>query len=388
MLEDLPATRENYHMVDDEFQLPVLAARYLADTSVGSDRKRAFLLSQSQGTSHLVLLVRELALVSSWTRAYVLQQEAVNLVSFPKRDSIRWRSASWRDSDAGYSGGRFAMDINAIWAPAALEATADILRSLTALGFTAARLDSLVPEIRESALREYAADSTALSRAVTVWKGARRHFTLTLTPRSIRAGTAAKLASLPQAERRYWQRVLRSQREPGDSLTFLALALDSAGKPIPVVNTDPATELFLDSDLEGARALTDIEPFLRAYPVGLFVEGLGPLVANDAYASPAIWKRFEEDRYHGPRVVWGREVNLLLLGLANRLTKKRSPEIEEALRRSLAAVNASGLQHNELWSYEIEGRRLKPVRYGTSSDVQLWNTTNLVVQYMLSRLPH
>jgi hypothetical protein len=279
------------------------------------------------------------------------------------------------------------MDINAIWAPAALEATAGILRSLTVLGFTAARLDSMVPEIQESALREYAADSAALSRAVRVWKGARRHFTLTLPPRSIRAGIAAKLASLPQAERRHWQSVLRSRREPGGALTFLALALDSAGKPIPVVNTDPATELFLDTELESARALTDIAPFLRAYPVGLFVEGLGPLVANDAYASPGIWKRFEEDRYHGPRVVWGREVNLLLLGLANRLANQRSPEIEEALRRSLAAVNASGLQHNELWSYEIQGRRLKPVRYGTSSDVQLWNTTNLVVQYVLSRLP-
>jgi hypothetical protein len=54
---------------------------------------------------------------------------------------------------------------------------------------------------------------------------------------------------------------------------------------------------------------------------------------------------------------------------------------------TLQAVNASGLQHNELWSYEIKGRRLVPVRYGTSSDVQLWNTTNLVVQYVLSKLP-
>ena len=45
------------------------------------------------------------------------------------------------------------------------------------------------------------------------------------------------------------------------------------------------------------------------------------------------------------------------------------------------------MQHNELWSYEIKGGKLKPVRYGTSSDVQLWNTTNLVVQYVLSKLP-
>ncbi|HMH55764.1 MAG TPA: hypothetical protein VK535_05835, partial [Gemmatimonadales bacterium] len=67
--------------------------------------------------------------------------------------------------------------------------------------------------------------------------------------------------------------------------------------------------------------------------------------------------------------------------------KDESGQFRKALRRVLDAVNASGLQHNELWSYEIRGEKLVPVRYGTSSDVQLWNTTNLVVQYALSRLP-
>ena len=61
--------------------------------------------------------------------------------------------------------------------------------------------------------------------------------------------------------------------------------------------------------------------------------------------------------------------------------------VDEALRLTLAAVQASGLQHNELWSYEVKQGRLLPIRYGTSGDVQLWNTTNLVVQYVLSKLP-
>jgi hypothetical protein len=61
--------------------------------------------------------------------------------------------------------------------------------------------------------------------------------------------------------------------------------------------------------------------------------------------------------------------------------------LDEALRRTLAAVQASALEHNELWSYQIEGGRLRPVRYGTSSDIQLWNTTNLAVQFMLAQLP-
>ena len=49
-------TRENYHMMDDEFQLPVLAARYLADTAVPADRKRRFLLDTADaGETRLAL---------------------------------------------------------------------------------------------------------------------------------------------------------------------------------------------------------------------------------------------------------------------------------------------------------------------------------------------
>jgi hypothetical protein len=79
-------------------------------------------------------------------------------------------------------------------------------------------------------------------------------------------------------------------------------------------------------------------------------------------------------------------VNLLLIGIANQVQGGSRPEFRDALRIILDAVNASGLQHNELWSYQIKGGKLIPVRYGTSSDVQLWNTTNLVVQYTLARL--
>ena len=100
-------------------------------------------------------------------------------------------------------------------------------------------------------------------------------------------------------------------------------------------------------------------------------------------------------------MVWGREVNLLFLGLAGEISRAttadgqpKDPEgepyvgaLRDALRRTLEAVNASGLKHNELWSYRVEGGRLVPTRYGTSSDVQLWNGTDLAVQFALSRLP-
>jgi hypothetical protein len=389
-------------MMDDEFQLPVLEARYLADSTVAADQRRRFLLEKTEGSaSRLTLMLREMALVAVETRPYVQAPRAVNLVGFPKRDPTHWRSASWRDSDAGYANGRFAMDINVIWAPTALAAIATILETLPGLGLSAQAIDSLAPEIRRTALSQYMHDPASLRRAVDIWKGARRHFEITLTPEEIRQRTRSKLAWLPELERSYWDKVMADHKEVQDSLTFLVLSLDGGGHPIPVVNTDPSTELFLNGAAPSDLVLRDVAPFLRPYPVGLFVDGLGPLVANDAYAAPEIWERFQADPYHGPRVVWGREVNLLLLGVANQIAsaldgsgQPRSPALEpyvrsldQTLRRTLDAVNASGLQHNELWSYEIKDGRLVPTRYGTSSDVQLWNTTNLVVQYVLSTLP-
>ncbi len=75
-------------------------------------------------------------------------------------------------------------------------------------------------------------------------------------------------------------------------------------------------------------------------------------------------------------------MNLISLGLA----KAPGSALQSWLQRILAAVDASGLGHNELWSYRIEGDRLRPTRYGSSSDVQLWNTTDLAVEFVLSRL--
>jgi hypothetical protein len=402
VLRALQATRENYHMMDDEFQLPVLEARYLEDSMVAVERRRGFLLEKADGGgSRLVLMLREMALVAAETRPYVQAPRATNLVGFPKRDATHWRSASWRDSDAGYAGGRFAMDINVIWAPAALTAIATILETLPGLGLSVQTIDSMAPEIRRTALGQYMRDPASLRRAIDVWNGARRHFEITLTPEEIRQRTRSKLAWLPELERSYWDKVMADHGEVQDSLTFLVLSLDAGGHPIPVVNTDPSTELFLNGSAPPDRVQREVAPFLRLYPVGLFVDGLGPLVANDAYAAPDIWDRFQADPYHGPRVVWGREVNLLLLGVANQIAaavdssgQLKNPaqepyihSLSQTLQRTLDAVNASGLQHNELWSYEIKDGRLVPTRYGTSSDVQLWNTTNLVVQYVLSKLP-
>ncbi|HMH25579.1 MAG TPA: hypothetical protein VK542_03215, partial [Gemmatimonadaceae bacterium] len=242
--------------------------------------------------------------------------------------------------------------------------------------------------------------------AIGNWKGAVRHFVVSLPAGEIQTKVAAKLQWLPAAERAYWQSVLTATGADKSQLEFLAISLDSAGHPIPVVNTDPATGLLLrDSGDISPDAISsvrrDVQAIMRPYPVGLFVERLGPLVANDAYASPSVWEAFRNDQYHSPRVVWGREVNLVLLGLANQIVgatddagKSRGigdavayvDEMRAALMQIYLAVDASGLKHNELWSYEIADGTLRPIRYGASTDVQLWNVTDLAVQFVLKKL--
>src|SRR5438105_3432949 len=122
LLADLQKVRENYHMRDDEFQLPVVVARYLTNPSVSSTRKRAFLMDSSDGRGpRITLLLKELGLVASLAGPYARDPAVQNLIASPRLDATHWRSISWRDSNAGYGNGRFEMDINAIWAPRALD---------------------------------------------------------------------------------------------------------------------------------------------------------------------------------------------------------------------------------------------------------------------------
>jgi len=406
VLADLQKIRENYYMRDDEFQLPVIVARYLGNSAVTTARKRAFLMDASDGRGPRInQLLKELALVVTLANPYARDPIVENLIGSPRLDSTHWRSISWRDSNAGYGNGRFAMDINAIWAPKALESISRIFAALKTIGLDAQQVRTRLPSgFGGTVMGDYLRDPATLDKAIQNWRGAERHFVVSLTPEEVRSRVTAKLQWLPAAERAYWQRTLSATRADDSPLSFLAISLDSAGKPIQVVNTDPATALLLrDATDVSAEAIgaaqRDVRAMLRPYPVGLLIDRLGPVVANDAYAPQSVWEAFREDTYHSPRVVWGREVNLILLGLANRINGAGAAgsattqglsdymtDLRSALNRVNDAVEASGLKHNELWSYEIEGGTLKPIRYGASTDVQLWNVTDLAVQFVLSRM--
>jgi len=79
LLKKLQATRENYWMVDDDFQLPVVAGRYFADASVPAARKRAFVGRWGNA------LRTNLAYVMHQAAPYFHDPVATNLVSFKAR---------------------------------------------------------------------------------------------------------------------------------------------------------------------------------------------------------------------------------------------------------------------------------------------------------------
>lgn len=410
ILGSLQSVRENYMMVDDDFQLPVVAASYIKRLDVSSERKRAFVLDPAgeEGIPRLSMLLQNLRYVVDRAHPYVERPLPANLVGFPKLADDRWFSGSWRDSGPGYAGGRFAMDVNVVWVPKALESIGTVLAFVRSIGLTVDDLLSMAPDVRDTKFEEYLRDSGALDRARKTWSSAMSHFIMRLDSAEVQRRIRAKLQWLPEAERRFWNGVLVEHHAGWKPIEFLALSLDSDGQPIPVASTDPATLLFLDDPgssirssvirLEKMNVLIGV--FLAPYPVGLFVENLGPLVANDSYATRSVWEEFQKDEYHSPRVVWGREVNLLLLGLARHIRgaelaqvsrkdtvlRSTAHNLRHALEKIRAAVEASGLKHNELWSYRISEGTLMPIRYGSSSDVQLWNLTDLAVQYVLMRI--
>jgi len=356
LLRNLQQTRENYWMIDDDFQLPVVAGHYFANAGVPEDRKHAFL--KRWGAA----LRKNLAYVARQAAPYAQNPVATNLVSF-KRDADGYcHPGSWRDSRVGYAGGCYAFDVNVVWVPQALRAIVAI--------------DSALRDIGEPPI-----DSVAkLEREAEAWQGTSRHFMVGLGPADIETRVHAKLASLPAEERAHWDAVLSHTQFRLDTLRFPAVSLDSTGQPIPVMTTDPGMWLLLEQQ-DTATEHEILRPFLLPYPIGLFIDGVGLAVANDAYASPAVWDMYAHDLYHSPRVVWGREVNVLLAALATR----HRPGAIDSVR---TAVARSGLQYAELWSYKFEAGTLKPVRYGSASDVQLWTLTDLAVQYLLnSRKP-
>lgn len=360
----------DYKMIDDDFLLPIVAARYLLATPAGRARAGDFLARKTtSGETYGAALVRNFRFVVSAASEFARDPEWRHLVSLKPGANV----GNWRDSEDGLGGGRFPYDVNGVFVPAALAAIGRFHDSGILEGYIG--LDAGI--------------SDAGRMADTWQRRARPYFEATLASdvaraeakryaRSIGVPSAAALSSLGD-----------------DPVTFHAVALDEAGAPVPILNSDEGFALlFLDMAPEQVERI--VATLMRPFPAGLMTD-VGPLVANPAYADDELEPAFGRARYHGT-VIWSWQQAMLAAGIARQLERgDLTTSARDALIRARACVESAmarshTVRGSELWSWSQDDGRYIVEPFGQrtedeteSNAAQLWSTVYLAAPTPLSR---
>jgi hypothetical protein len=351
----------DYGMIDDDFLLAPLAARWLLDDARGRERARKFLAARGpDGADRASALVRNLVWLTRRAAAFSENPKFENLVgNKPGRTT-----GQWRDSERGLGGGRYAYDVNAALVPAALDAAA---------------------RLAESGLLDAGIDATqrrALSRAraiARVWtERAPPLFDVDISARRARTEVEsyAKQSGVP------------APRASNEDFSFHALALGDDGRPIPILHSDEGFRLLL-TEPAPAEISTRILPVLEPFPAGLMT-GAGMLVANPAFATPALEREFSRFAYHGA-VIWSWQQALFAAGIERQLRRDLPADARAALLRARtnlwsAIERSRAMRTSELWSWSFSNGRYRVEPFGRpgadvdeSNAAQLWSTVYLGV---------
>jgi hypothetical protein len=349
---------------------PVTAA-WLLDDPRGRVRARAFLAGEARegerGRRRGEALVANLRIVMAQAAPFADQPTAARLIALkPGHDA-----GNWRDSTTGLGGGRYPYDVNAVLVPAALDAAARLYAS-----------GELTPYLTpaDRALFAHAADMAQ------VWRTRAGGFFVVERD----AGAAdRKLAAYAQTigVRDDAARAALN----GAGVRFFAVALDAGGQPEPVMNSDLGFDLLLGAPSSPVAVDAAVTALMRPFPAGLLTD-VGLVVANPAFASPALQPSFGRGAYHGT-VVWSWQQAVFAAGLARQLQRTDLPpavrsDLEAAQRRLWQAIGAArGMRNSELWSWAFADGRYRVQPFGASgadadesNAAQLWSTVYLAVK--------
>ena len=365
------AAELDYNMVDDDFMLAPVTADYL--TRVGATRAKSYLSGSLKSEAQLgaretvgAALVRNLRFVMDQAAPFAANPSAGTLIAIkPGR-----MAGQWRDSDEGIGRGRYAFDVNAALVPAALDATAQMLR--------AGLLDPFLTSDDRAAF----AKAGAMAK---VWHDkAAPMFRVEYSPQEAEKKISAYAASVgvPSAP--------AITALSGKPLVYHAIALDTDGNPVPIIHSDEGFILLF-----GQPSPADLDTYVGAammpFPAGLMTD-IGLLTANAAFVDKEAQSRFPSSAYHGA-AVWSWQQALFAAGLERQLERGDLPSdvrarlvaSQSSLWRVIRATRA--LQSSELWSWKYEDGRYQVVPFGAGRDdvdesnaAQLWSTVYLAVQ--------
>ena len=357
----------DYGMVDDDFMLAPLAARWLLDDARGRARARQFLSAKSAGgEARGAALVRNLLWLTQRAATFTKQPRAPNLVGI---NSGR-NTGNWRDSEQGLGRGRFPYDVNAALVPAALAATARLLDAGT--------LDAWLTDAQNRLL------STAADSAKTWSARAPQLFEVRIPANEARAAIAAYAAQVGVDSRPALDAL--GERP----LRFHAVSLDASGTPVPILNSDEGFRLLLSDPPADALDLC-LDAILLPFPAGLMTD-IGVVVANPTQANAGLQQEFSRFAYHGT-VVWSWQQALLAAGLERQLERPdlrvgARARLEQARTALWAAIdNTEALRTSELWSWSYTNGHYRAEPFGRpgadvdeSNAAQLWSTVFLGIR--------
>ncbi|MEJ2457128.1 MAG: hypothetical protein P8Y58_02845 [Novosphingobium sp.] len=360
----------NYAMIDSAFMLAPVTRAWLLDDPRGKARAADFLAQRDQARPDQTqtlgdALMTNIRLVAHLAQAFAKNPRWQNLIALHEGMEV----GEWRDSNEGLGGGRYPYDVNAILVPAALDAADALTR--------AGLLDAYAKPEDKAML-------AGLAKTARVWRDhAPLLFLQKVEPAAARAAIAAyaNRESVPDAA------ALRAARRP---IRYHAIALDRAGKPVPIINSDEGFALMFGHPTADQLTVA-AQTIDNAFPAGLRT-GAGMLVANPVFASPELQAKFGRNAYHGT-VVWSWQQALAAAGLARQIARSDLPtgvcrqllKAQGTLWDAIAAGRS--VQSSELWSWNYVDGGYRIVPFGASgADVdesnaaQLWSTVFLAVQ--------
>ena len=361
----------DYKMIDGNFILAPVARAWLLEDARARPRAPAFLAGSDgryggQARRRGEDLVANLRFVCRAAVAFARDPQFANLI----RVKAGLTLGNWRDSDEGIGRGPYPYDVNAVLVPAALEAAHRLYASGLLDRYLGAGDRALFVQARR-----YAED----------WRRRAPPLFEVRVPRD-RASTAvaayARTVGVPYQP--------AANAAGADGARFHGISLDEAGVPVPIVNSDEGFALLF-GEPDAANLELAVSSLMQPYPEGLMTE-VGMLVANPAYAPPAVQLRFSRNAYHGA-VVWSWQQAMFAAGLERQL---RRSDLPAGIRQRLVSVQqelwtaidaGSALNNSELWSWSFTDGHYHIAPFGAagadvdeSNAAQLWSSVYLAVR--------
>ncbi|MCX7758927.1 MAG: hypothetical protein N2169_04895, partial [bacterium] len=305
--KNIDKTVENYIMVDDDFQFPIVFKLYLQRKDIYNIDKIKFLNNVCNEKTYLEWVLKNFSYVFDKCLPFYLSNDPKDLIKFPY-NGREYISASWRDSNFGYCKGAYSMDVNVIWVPFAIQSIYDSMIIIDKL-----QLKYQYDWFIKTNLYKYY-KSGKIKDVISKWNGTAKFFEVYFSKNDIYNKLNEKIVYIGNED--LWRSVVHDKLP--EELNFLGIALDDKGKVIGLMNTD-LSYLFLLKNVSFDELQNFYQLTVLPYPLGLFIDNVGVVCSNDTYTNYDIWEGFSRDHYHSPKVVWGREVNIIMRGLLNQI---------------------------------------------------------------------